>query len=254
MHPKGMFGLSSLFSRLTQKEHGHESTSGSSRSMTSCSSSASASSLQTVPASELAGVSSTTMEPAGAPAAESVSAPQYAFASGAPGFASVSLPQSGSGPGSGSGSNLVGFATIELLRCGKEMAKALGCKLGTCAVLVSNMAVDEEKRNMGVAKRVMQECEQVGYGFKPQPSMMCLLVYKSNPAAISVYHSCGYEEVTGWLDPRWVYNADRGIMGAPRRLLYAKPRPGVVLGYKKSEENNGAIEKEGKIPVDEEAK
>ena len=81
----------------------------------------------------------------------------------------------------------------------------------------------QEERKKGIAQRVMEWIEAEARSSPGDPvTGICLLVYRSNRPAISLYEKLGYEVVDSWMDRKWMRQAEKNLTGVERKLLMVK--------------------------------
>jgi ribosomal protein S18 acetylase RimI-like enzyme len=87
---------------------------------------------------------------------------------------------------------------------------------------ISNMAVEENSRRQGLGKILLETAEVAAGDWPRPPSLYVLSVYKTNEVAIQLYKNSGYAVDDTWVDPKWLYAAERGLASGLRRSLMIK--------------------------------
>ena len=89
---------------------------------------------------------------------------------------------------------------------------------------ICNMAVREDLRRQGIARRLLSEVEMYVKSLIPKDksAVLVLSVEKYSLEARQLYAGCGYSVEEAWEDPRWLDSIDRGRVDIPRRILMYK--------------------------------
>jgi len=87
---------------------------------------------------------------------------------------------------------------------------------------ISNMAVEENSRQQGLGKVLLETVEVASGEWPVPPSLFVLSVYRTNEAAIRLYEKSGYLLDESWIDPKWLRAAEKGLASGSRRSLMIK--------------------------------